>query len=89
MFDALHIAEEFRVVIHAGRVDLVKITGKVSDVITGCSKAHTKILREEIFREFADKVIYDDVYGNSEGSDIKRWQGRYVREVIRKYKKEI
>ncbi|MEW6170924.1 MAG: glycogen/starch/alpha-glucan phosphorylase, partial [Candidatus Omnitrophota bacterium] len=85
MFGRLGIAEPFSDCMYFGKVDLVKITGRVSDVITGCSSVHTKILREDIFKEVADKVVEDDLFGNSEGSDIERWQGKGIQELIRKY----
>ncbi|MDO8489223.1 MAG: glycogen/starch/alpha-glucan phosphorylase, partial [Candidatus Omnitrophota bacterium] len=89
MFDILKISEEFRDAIYNGVVDLVKITGRVSDFITGCSTAHTRILRQQIFKEFADKVIEDDLFGNSEGSDIERWEGMGIQELIKKYMLEL
>ncbi|MFA4997924.1 MAG: glycogen/starch/alpha-glucan phosphorylase, partial [Bacteroidales bacterium] len=83
MFEALKIAERFKGAIHDGFVDLVMITGEVSEVITGCSSLHTKILREHIFKDFAAKVVEDDLFGNSEGSYINRWQGTAIQDLIR------
>ncbi|MDD5596079.1 MAG: glycogen/starch/alpha-glucan phosphorylase, partial [Candidatus Omnitrophica bacterium] len=94
MFDALGIDEEFRCAIHDSKengriVDLVKITGMVSDFITGCSSEHTAILREEIFREFRDKIVEDDLFGNSEGSYIGRWQGERLQALIRRFMERV
>ncbi|MFA5100291.1 MAG: glycogen/starch/alpha-glucan phosphorylase, partial [Candidatus Omnitrophota bacterium] len=85
MFDIVHIAEEFRDTIHDGIVDLVAITGRVSDFITGCSSAHTEILRTIIFKDFADKVTEDTLFGNSEGSTIARWQGAKIQSLLVRY----
>ncbi|MCQ9208011.1 MAG: alpha-amylase family glycosyl hydrolase, partial [Omnitrophica bacterium] len=89
MFDRLKIAEEFRDAIADGKVDLVEITGRVSDFITGSSSKHTRILRESIFSKFAHKVIEDDLFGNSEGSDIERWQGEEVKRLISDYMQRL
>ncbi|MDI6730605.1 MAG: glycogen/starch/alpha-glucan phosphorylase [Candidatus Altarchaeum sp.] len=85
MFSGLKISEEFNDAIHDKIVDLTEITGKVVDVITGCSIQHTNILRENIFKKFKEKIAYDDVFGNSEGAYIDRWQGENIKEVIRSY----
>ncbi|MFZ5800612.1 MAG: alpha-amylase family glycosyl hydrolase, partial [Candidatus Omnitrophota bacterium] len=85
----LKLAEEFKMVIHDGIIDLVKLTGMISNIITGCSKKHTQVLRETIFKEFAAKVVEDDFFGNSEGSDMERWQGREIKKVIQKYSEEF
>ncbi|MBM3244798.1 MAG: hypothetical protein FJZ15_03300, partial [Candidatus Omnitrophica bacterium] len=89
MFDLLKISSEFKDAVHDGKVDLVKITGKAADFITGCSSFHTRILREQIFQDFADKVAENDLFGNSEGSEIERWQGREVKELIAKFMKKL
>lgn len=89
MFHRLKISQEFNDAIHDKVVDLTEITGRVSDVITGCSIQHTNILKESIFKKFKEKVAYDDVFGNSEGVYIDRWQGENVKDVIRIYKNEI
>jgi glucan phosphorylase len=95
MFGKLKIAEEFRRAIRydyaAGDwiVDLIEITGRVSDIITGSSSAHTRVLRESIFREFAEKVVEDDLFGNSEGSDIERWQGEGIQALIKRYMRRL
>ncbi|MFA4889731.1 MAG: Glu/Leu/Phe/Val dehydrogenase dimerization domain-containing protein, partial [Candidatus Omnitrophota bacterium] len=85
MFDALKISGEFRPAIREGFVDLVEITGEVSDIITGCSSRHTHELRSNIFKKFAHKVREDGLFGNSEGVDIERWQGEQISVIIRKY----
>ncbi len=85
MFSGLKISEEFNDAIHDKIVDLTEITGKVIDVITGCSIQHTNILRKNIFKKFKEKVAYDDVFGNSEGAYVDRWQGKNIKEVIRSY----
>ncbi|MFC1594361.1 HEAT repeat domain-containing protein, partial [Candidatus Omnitrophota bacterium] len=81
----LNISKEYECVVKNGKIDLLQLTGMVSDIITGCSTAHTKILRDDYFRDFAHKVVEDDLFGNSEGSDIERWQGPEVKQVIKKY----
>jgi len=85
MFSELHISKEFEDAIHNQIVDLTEITGRCSDVITGCSMQHTNILRENIFKKFKEKVVYDALYGNSEGAYIDRWQGEKIKEVVRSY----
>ncbi|MFH1777746.1 MAG: hypothetical protein ABH952_09355 [Candidatus Omnitrophota bacterium] len=90
MFDYLQIAEKFRdLAIRGSMVDLVEITGWVSDIITGCSSQHTKVLREDTFRKYADKVVEDPLFGNSEGSDIERWQAKILQQVIQDYMREL
>ena len=89
MFERLKIANEFKWVIHDYKVDLVKLTGAVSDFITGCSTYHTHILRSDIFKEFAHKIVEDDLFGNSEGSDIERWQGKDIQKLVSEYKKKL
>ncbi|OQX21131.1 MAG: hypothetical protein BWK75_03850 [Candidatus Altiarchaeales archaeon A3] len=74
MFSRLNISEEFNDAIRDEIVDLAEITGRVSDVITGCSVMHTNVLKEDIFKKFKEKVAYDDMYGNSEGAYVERWQ---------------
>ncbi|MDD5566276.1 MAG: aminotransferase class III-fold pyridoxal phosphate-dependent enzyme, partial [Candidatus Omnitrophica bacterium] len=81
MFDALRIAEEYRYIVHDGIMDYIKLTGAVSDVITGCSSMHTQICRI-LYKDFLDKVTEDSLFGNSEGSDIERWQGKRLKELI-------
>jgi len=88
MFSKLNISNEFSDCVHDGIVDLVKITGRVSDVITGCSKIHTNVLKETVFKEFKEKVVYDEVYGNSEGIDIEKWQGEKIKEIVKFYMNE-
>ncbi|MDD2689845.1 MAG: ROK family protein, partial [Candidatus Omnitrophica bacterium] len=85
MFGRLHIAKRFSSAIEDGTVDLVKITGEVSDCITGCSSKHTRKLREGIFKGFAGKIVEDNLFGNSEGVDLERWQGREIQNLIRNY----
>ncbi|MBU1727321.1 MAG: hypothetical protein KJ880_06810, partial [Candidatus Omnitrophica bacterium] len=91
MFDRLQIADRFRTAVHDGIIDLVKITGAVSDIVTGCSSAHTRILAQErlLFRGVSHKVIEDRLFGNSEGSDIERWQGLAIRQLINKVRGDI
>ncbi|MDD3297112.1 MAG: EamA family transporter, partial [Candidatus Omnitrophica bacterium] len=89
MLEALSINKKFRKAARGGKVDLVKITGMVSDFITGCSSLHTRILREDIFREFSAKVVEDDLFGNSEGSYIKRWQGKQIQAVLKRYMAKV
>ncbi|MFA7677224.1 MAG: ATP-binding protein, partial [Candidatus Omnitrophota bacterium] len=89
MLEALSINKKFRKAARGGKVDLVKITGMVSDFITGCSSLHTRILREDIFREFPAKVVEDDLFGNSEGSYIKRWQGKQIQAVLKRYMAKV
>ncbi len=85
MFSGLNISEEFSDTVHDKIVDLTEITGRVSDVITGCSVMHTNVLKEYIFKKFKEKVAYDDIFGNSEGAYIDRWQGEEIKEVVRNY----
>ena len=35
------------------------------------------------------KVVENDVFGNSEGSDIQRWQGVRIQELISRYMNEL
>ncbi|MDD5044913.1 MAG: 4-alpha-glucanotransferase, partial [Candidatus Omnitrophica bacterium] len=85
MFNILKIAEEFKSAIHDGKVDLAIITGMVSDILTGCGTKHTGVLLNTIFKDFADKIAEDELFGNSEGSDIYRWQGKEITILLNKY----
>jgi glutamate dehydrogenase/leucine dehydrogenase len=87
MFNRLQIADKFRSAVHNGVVDLVRLTAMVSDLITGCSSAHTRILETDplLFKDVAHKVTEDPLFGNSEGSDVERWQGKPIRLLIRRY----
>ncbi|PIN67589.1 MAG: hypothetical protein COV98_02355 [Candidatus Altarchaeum sp. CG12_big_fil_rev_8_21_14_0_65_33_22] len=99
MFSKLNISEEFNDAVHHLAsfgdfqdtpendkiVDLVEITGRVSNVITGCSVMHTNVLKESIFEKFKEKVAYDDMYGNSEGAYVERWQGEEIKALVENY----
>ncbi|MCM8820116.1 MAG: hypothetical protein NC925_04900, partial [Candidatus Omnitrophica bacterium] len=88
-FEPLRISEEFKDTIKDGFIDLVEITARVSDFITGCSHFHTQILRQDIFKKYQDKVLEDNLFGNSEGSDIERWQGKEIKEIVFKFMKDL
>ncbi|MFA5101175.1 MAG: hypothetical protein WC547_09860, partial [Candidatus Omnitrophota bacterium] len=85
MFDVLKIHPEFLTAKTEERVNLLQVTGQVSDFITGCSSLHTKVLREKFFKDFEEKVVEDELFGNSEGSDVERWQGGEMRCLIYGY----
>ncbi|MDD4980957.1 MAG: ATP-binding protein, partial [Candidatus Omnitrophica bacterium] len=89
LYEPLEISDEFKFTIQGGYIDLVKLTGSVSDFITGCSTEHTRICREIIYKEFAHKIVECGLFGNSEGSYIPRWQGEEVKSVIAKYTKSL
>ncbi|MBU1998562.1 MAG: glycogen/starch/alpha-glucan phosphorylase, partial [Candidatus Omnitrophica bacterium] len=86
LFGILKIAEEFSFAKkHDGTIDLVMLSGAVSDVITGCSTKHSRICKDDIYKDYAYKVVEDDLFGNSEGSDISRWQGDEIKMVVAKF----
>jgi glucan phosphorylase len=89
MFEVLKIADEFKAAKGDVWIDLVKLTGMISNIITGCSSGHTRVLREVIFKEFMYKVVEDDFFGNSEGAVIERWQGEPIKAVISRYLKQF
>ena len=46
---------------------------------------HTGIMRddEDLYKFFSHKIVEDNLFGNSEGSDVKRWQGAEIQAIIK------
>ncbi len=93
-FGDLKVAPEFRFVLQGAEndgerqaVDLRLLTAVTNAIITGCSTAHTEICREhpDLYQIVEKKVVEDSLFGNSEGSDIERWQGKQIIKVITYY----
>ncbi|MBD3271592.1 MAG: hypothetical protein GF384_03525 [Elusimicrobia bacterium] len=89
MVDSLRLNREFMPAIYDDLVDLAMITGSASDCITGCSPLHTQILADEIFSNVRWKVVENNLFGNGEGSDIIRWQGKELQMLFLKYSKKM
>ncbi len=90
-FYDLKIKPELRFIQQEGSLDLRMLVGETHDIITGCSTAHTQIMCDnpELYKYFAYKIREDDLFGNSEGSDVKRWQGREIRMIIEIYMQQL
>ncbi|MBU1913015.1 MAG: glycogen/starch/alpha-glucan phosphorylase [Candidatus Omnitrophica bacterium] len=67
------------------KIALAKIIGREADMITGCSMAHTNVLRRETMRDFEDKIPDNISEENSEGVYLDNWQGEEIQKIIAKY----
>ncbi|MFH2137992.1 MAG: hypothetical protein ABII88_05740 [Candidatus Omnitrophota bacterium] len=91
MFEVARIASKFGFVVRKENdkwvLDLRTLGGETVDLITGCSDAHTDICAEQddLYARFSSQVKRDYLFGNSEGSDVERWQGEDIKRVINKY----
>ncbi|MBI4845486.1 MAG: glycogen/starch/alpha-glucan phosphorylase [Candidatus Omnitrophica bacterium] len=87
----LKIQKELEFIQSGEQLDARRLVGETHDIITGCSTAHTQICKEDpdIYKEFADKVKEDELFGNSEGSYIGRWQGDGIKEVVSVWMKRL
>lgn len=86
-FNDLKINPEYGFITEDGKLDLRMLVGETHDIITGCSTMHTGIMREddELYKFFAHKIVEDNLFGNSEGSDVERWQAEVMQDIIKMF----
>jgi len=72
-------------IIEGDQIVLARIIGREADMITGCSMAHTDILRQDVMKDFKDKIPGNISEENSEGVYLGNWQGEEIQKVIAKY----
>jgi glucan phosphorylase len=86
-FDNLKIKKELQFIKKGQSVDMRMMVGETHNIISGCSSGHTDIMREnpDLYKHFAHKIREDDLFGNSEGSDVDRWQGEPIKLVIESF----
>ncbi|MCX5693243.1 MAG: glycogen/starch/alpha-glucan phosphorylase [Candidatus Omnitrophica bacterium] len=86
LYKIIGIKEEYRPsIVQNGLIILADLIGQESDEITGCSLAHTDILRKYVMSKFKDKIPDNISKKNSEGQYINNWQGEEMQKVYEKY----
>ena len=85
--DKVRLSPEFHYINHKINTDLRLLTALTNDFFSGCSDRHSEICKKEpgLYKDFAYKFKVDSLFGNTEGSDIERWQGKEIKKVIAEY----
>ncbi|MBU1086334.1 MAG: hypothetical protein KKD05_02325 [Candidatus Omnitrophica bacterium] len=90
-FPDLKISDEFQLMKQGQKLDVRLLVGETHQIISGCSTAHTQIMSDhpDLYKNFSYKIREDDLFGNSEGSDVDRWQGEPLKRVIASFMWEL